>query len=109
MLPLSVFTIAQAAKAVKRPTQGEARGPERATKGDFTMIKTDLTDRRPLATLTMSAISAILEHTVSDMEKHYKPGTMPREAFHFNLICDAYNAGFNAGKRYAGKRKHKKS
>ena len=69
------------------------------------MRKTDLTDRRPLATLDFKAIEAIMIYTVEALESEYKPGEMRPEAKYFELIVNAYNAGFNAGKRYAGKGK----
>lgn len=69
------------------------------------MRKTDLTDRRPLATLDYKAIKAIMAYSIETLETEaeYKPGEIGKTEIFFELIVNAYNAGFNAGKRYAGK------
>lgn len=67
------------------------------------MRKTDLTDRRPLATLDFKAIEDIMTYTVEALESEYKPGEMRPETKYFELIVNAYNAGYNAGRRNARK------
>lgn len=63
------------------------------------MRKTDLTDRRPLETLTFCDVVRILDHTTAELEKRYEPGTVSRKEIYFSIVCDAYNAGFLAGNR----------
>lgn len=63
------------------------------------MRKTDLTDRRPMETLTFYDVLRIMDHTTSELEKRFEPGTVSRNEIYYSLICDAYNAGFLAGNR----------
>ena len=63
------------------------------------MRKTDLTDRRPMETLHVRDITAIMTHATEELEKAHKPGEMPLEAAYVQMVCDAYNAGFHAGMR----------
>lgn len=69
------------------------------------MRKTDLTDRRPLATLDYKGIKAIMAYSVETLETEaeYKPGEIGKTEVFFELIVNAYNAGFNAGMRKARK------
>lgn len=67
------------------------------------MRKTDLTDVRPLETLTFEDIKRILAHSIATLEAENEPGTVAQVDLYFEMISTAYNAGYNVGRRNARK------